>query len=124
MPTIYSNDPLAAIMELDAKLESCAASFEGRLSSASSTSNPSIERAFFNDARKIYGVHKCWSQEGSVYLLTSDGTRHRLLSQAQLKEITQKFPPTKPGLTARVIRVRGAEQIGYRSASDGPDNSL
>ncbi|KOB66761.1 putative tick transposon [Operophtera brumata] len=44
MPTIYSNDPLAAIMELDAKLESCAASFEGRLSSASSTSNPSLEQ--------------------------------------------------------------------------------
>lgn len=226
-PTIYSTDPLAAIMELDAKLENCAASFEGRLSSASSTSNPSLEqlaadfkqfkvcmklaidliraqvshvtsavdemenrnrrkfllfrglketegenlrsilsgvivdklqfkefnpdsirfcyrlgkdtskagkrpvlvrfqsldvrariwqskkelkgadvsvaeyltaprRAIFNDARKFYGVHKCWSQDGSVYLLVPDGTKHRLLSQAQLKEIMQKFPPTQP----------------------------
>lgn len=52
-------------------------------------------RDIFNEARKLFGVHKCWSQDGCVYLLTSDGAKHRLVSLAQLKEIVQKFPPAK-----------------------------
>lgn len=54
-------------------------------------------RAIFNEARKVYGVHKCWSQDGSVYLLTADGIKHRLVSQVQLQEIMRKFPPSKTG---------------------------
>lgn len=52
-----------------------------------------LRRSFFNEGRKIFGVHKCWSQDGSVYLLTSDGTKHRVISHCQLREIVTKFPP-------------------------------
>lgn len=52
-----------------------------------------FRRSLFNEARKAYGVYKCWSQDGCVYLVTADGKKHRVVSQAQLREIMQKFPP-------------------------------
>lgn len=43
-PTLYSTDPLAAIKQLDSKLDDCMASFETRLSSTPTKAQPSLEQ--------------------------------------------------------------------------------
>ncbi|XP_022126145.2 uncharacterized protein LOC111000859 [Pieris rapae] len=41
----------------------------------------------FMEARRLFGVSKCWTRNGTIHILTPDGTRHRVNSLAELKII-------------------------------------
>lgn len=59
----------------------------------------------FMAAREKFGVTKCWTREGCVYVLSTDGERHRVVTMADLNKIVtglnqepSKVTPTaKPG---------------------------
>lgn len=44
----------------------------------------------FMEARQQFGITKCWTREGYVFVLGSDGVRHRISCQRDLNGITQK----------------------------------
>lgn len=46
-----------------------------------------IRHTAFMAAREKYGVDKCWSREGCVYVLAPDGSRHRIASLKDLNEL-------------------------------------
>lgn len=41
----------------------------------------------FMEARLKYGVSHCWTQEGIIYVIGSDGTKHRVTSPGELHNI-------------------------------------
>lgn len=38
----------------------------------------------FTEARKRFGVKGCWTRDGAIYVLDSDGTRHRIEKEIEL----------------------------------------
>lgn len=47
----------------------------------------------FMAAREQFGLAKCWTREGFVYVLSPDGTRHRLSCQEELDKISHIKAP-------------------------------
>lgn len=43
----------------------------------------------FLAARDKFGLHKCWTNEGAIYVLTSNGERHRVSSVHDVKSLGQ-----------------------------------
>lgn len=53
----------------------------------------------FIAARQRFGVSKCWTREGNVFILDAEGTRHRVNTVGDLEAIQPKqapVPATKP----------------------------
>ncbi|KAJ0170699.1 hypothetical protein K1T71_009172 [Dendrolimus kikuchii] len=44
----------------------------------------------FLAARHKFGINKCWTREGSVYVVSVDGSRHRINSLSDLRKIPQE----------------------------------
>lgn len=42
----------------------------------------------FLTARQRYGIGKCWTREGRIYVVTADGSRHQVESSCDLKAIS------------------------------------
>lgn len=54
----------------------------------------------FMAARQRFGVTKCWTREGNVFVLDSEGSRHRVNTVADLEAIQSKqAPAAKPKVT-------------------------
>lgn len=53
----------------------------------------------FMEARRRFGVTKCWTRDGYIHVLGPDSTRHRITSLSELHQIAPpgllKPPPTK-----------------------------
>ncbi|CAG9790297.1 unnamed protein product [Diatraea saccharalis] len=44
-------------------------------------------RSTFIAAREIFGVNRCWTQEGIIHIFSPDNTRHRLTTIAELQSL-------------------------------------
>ncbi|KAL4721722.1 hypothetical protein ACJJTC_007111 [Scirpophaga incertulas] len=65
--------------------------------------------ALFMAAREKLGVKQCWTKEGNVYVLGSDGSRHRILTLSDIHKVEQKPPemsssPIKPPAPSKLKR--------------------
>ncbi|CAG9792227.1 unnamed protein product [Diatraea saccharalis] len=49
-------------------------------------------QAVFNKARLHCGVHCCWTQDGVIFIKTSDGRRHKCVTQEELDSLTAVHP--------------------------------
>lgn len=77
----------------------------------------------FMAARQRFGVSKCWTRDGTVFVLGDDGTRHKMLSLADLNRIASladssslqgSEPATKPKkapVKPRQTRVKKASEL-------------
>lgn len=56
----------------------------------------------FLAARERFGISRCWTREGIIFVVTSDGTRHRAECLADIDEIIRSSPEegTKSPLTS------------------------
>lgn len=52
-----------------------------------------IRRRIFSEGRRLYGIRRCWSQDGVIFVKLDDGSPQRILSELQLKEFVLKHPP-------------------------------
>uniref|UniRef100_A0A2A4ITX7 Uncharacterized protein n=1 Tax=Heliothis virescens TaxID=7102 RepID=A0A2A4ITX7_HELVI len=50
----------------------------------------------FMAARKRFGVTKCWTRDGCVYVLAPDGTRHRVTTSAELSSLLPRDAAESP----------------------------
>ncbi|KAJ8710341.1 hypothetical protein PYW07_009707 [Mythimna separata] len=57
----------------------------------------------FMNARKHFGMNKCWTSEGRIVIQVSDGSRKRIESASEYRELVARFPvaessavPAKP----------------------------
>lgn len=50
----------------------------------------------FMEARKIFGVSKCWTRDGTIYVLMADGEQRRALTCAEVKQLPSS---TSPGVS-------------------------
>ncbi|CAF4921322.1 unnamed protein product [Pieris macdunnoughi] len=41
----------------------------------------------FMEARKLFGISKCWTRNGTIHIIAPDGTRYQVNSMAELKAI-------------------------------------
>lgn len=48
----------------------------------------------FMVARQRFGINKCWTRDGFVFLLAPDGKRHRITSCAELDKVEETSAPT------------------------------
>lgn len=69
----------------------------------------------FMKARLRYGVSKCWTRQGFVFVLGSDGVRHRVsclrdLDGIQLKEVTTPAPVEKETAPSKALRRKAASK--------------
>nr|CAI5836361.1 unnamed protein product [Callosobruchus analis] len=39
----------------------------------------------YNEARKVFGNHKCWTTNGLIRVVTPDGKKQVIMSQAQIE---------------------------------------
>lgn len=39
----------------------------------------------FMDARKVFGISKCWTMDGTIFILTPDGVRHKVHTSAEVR---------------------------------------
>lgn len=46
-----------------------------------------MRHKLFMSAREWYGVSNCWTRDGNVFVVGSDGSRHRVASHAELEKI-------------------------------------
>ncbi|CAG9790355.1 unnamed protein product [Diatraea saccharalis] len=46
----------------------------------------------FVAARKHFGRKKCWSTEGTIIVLLSDGTKRKIFSNSELQQLILKYP--------------------------------
>lgn len=46
----------------------------------------------FMEARKHFGVPNCWSVEGKIAIITSDGKRHKIETPGELRTLVARFP--------------------------------
>lgn len=52
-----------------------------------------IRRRIFSEGRRLYGIKRCWSQDGAIFVRLNDGSPQRIVSESQLKEFVLKHPP-------------------------------
>lgn len=50
----------------------------------------------FMEARKRFGVTKCWTRQGFVFVIGADGSRHRVSSIAELSAVPVLVPTLAP----------------------------
>ncbi|KAJ8729554.1 hypothetical protein PYW08_001664 [Mythimna loreyi] len=50
----------------------------------------------FMNARKHYGVHKCWTSEGKIVVRVSDKLRRKIESPLELRELLVQYPVGEP----------------------------
>ncbi|CAH2039311.1 unnamed protein product, partial [Iphiclides podalirius] len=50
----------------------------------------------FLEARKRFGVTNCWTRDGCIYVISSDGVRHRVESLNELEVINVASSSSKP----------------------------
>lgn len=68
-----------------------------------------IRHQVFVAARDKFGVANCWTKRGDIYVLGSDGVRHRIVSHSQLRALGE--PAAVPERSAAVVpkkKTRGA----------------
>lgn len=54
----------------------------------------------FNRARLHFGMRFCWTQEGTIVIKSSDGSRHKISSLAELEPLLVKYPKGSADATA------------------------
>lgn len=62
----------------------------------------------FMAARQCFGVSKCWTKEGQIIIIGPDGTRHRIVSTADLKVLMNQCEVQEPAPTtdaASIVKV-------------------
>lgn len=62
----------------------------------------------FMAAREKLGINRCWTKQGNIYIVGSDGKHHRLSSLLELnkvQEIPEKPPTTTKAATTKTKRV-------------------
>ncbi|KAM3962603.1 uncharacterized protein ACR2FA_003230 [Aphomia sociella] len=47
----------------------------------------------FIAARRHFGVQRCWTRDGGVIIIAADGTKHRVISTADVKKLIASLPP-------------------------------
>ncbi|KAJ8709376.1 hypothetical protein PYW07_009202 [Mythimna separata] len=54
----------------------------------------------FMNARKQYGIHKCWTSDGKVIIQVSDKTRKKIESALEYRELVAQFPPAESSVAS------------------------
>lgn len=57
----------------------------------------------FMAARQRFGISKCWTRDGMIYIVTPDGTRHRVECKSDLNAITNQIKSPPQRLPATVV---------------------
>lgn len=70
----------------------------------------------FMAARQRFGLSKCWTKDGSVFILAPDGTRHRICSQQELDNIrlpdAQMQAPRAPAVIKETVVAPKSRRAG------------
>lgn len=54
-----------------------------------------VRHRLFMAARECHGVSKCWTRDGSIFVVSPDGSRHRITSHAELESIPCHDPASE-----------------------------
>lgn len=65
-----------------------------------------VRHGLFMAARERHGVSKCWTRDGSIFVVGPDGSRHRITSYTELENIPCDPAPEAPKEHVRTQRKR------------------
>lgn len=51
-------------------------------------------QVLFVEARKIFGINNCWTQDGTIVVKLSDGSKQKLVKQSDLESLSLRKPVT------------------------------
>ena len=68
----------------------------------------------FLAARQHFGIGKCWTRDGNIYILTADGTRHRVECKSELNALCS--PNKSPQVTAASKNIEKAIPLRTKRA--------
>lgn len=92
------------------------------------------KKAVFAEARKVFGVRKCWTQNACIFVQLPDNSRQTITSSGHLHELSNRFPlqdqtptvktPTPDGSTACDTVRQDSVRVMCNTIADAPARDL
>lgn len=72
-----------------------------------------LRHTIFTTAREKFGISKCWTRDGFIFVLGSDGCRHRITTMSAFNKLLQK-PTSVPLESLKLATVRPKRPVAHK----------